>query len=282
MTNYVFIQSSGMGNNYIDQEYELFSKVPNITLVCYGVIPFTNPKVLTGLSDLVLNKEDKVFIRGGVFLTDKNFIIPDNPDLTKRLLDSVYHDDKSFNMDYLQSSGYHLTSELTLNNHYHVYNCKALKNTIYTTDVFIKPVDDRKQFPGVIVPKGKTLEEIVTESNTLSTNWYDCKILINMDVHDIETEYRIFVVNGMPITGSRYFKNNIINPQILDFSSNNLYTSLIKQFLPNRKGLVNTYVIDLAVLKTPEFKLKVIEYNCINCSGLYKSDAALLIQHLFK
>ena len=278
MTNYVFIQTSG-SQYQIDKEYEAFSKVTGIVLVPYGVIPFTNPRVLTGLSDFTIQDTDKVFIRGSVLLTQKDFIIPDNSYLTKRLQDSVYHDQESFNMPFLLNSRW-LPWDIALNIDFTVESCSKIKDRKFNKNVFIKPVDDCKQFPGTFLPAGKSLSEILSTSAILSDDWYNCDVIVNHTVYEIQNEYRVFVVNGNIVAGSRYFTNGVLDIEQLDLSPDNFYTYLLTTFIPWRQSRFNTYVVDLAYIKG--VGVKVIEYNCINCSGTYAADTQAIVDAIFQ
>lgn len=96
----------------------------------------------------------------------------------------------------------------------------------------------------------------------------------------IESEYRFFVVKNKIITGSMYNFNgefcikNIDNTDDpLNMKLWNYAEAMIKKYSPDE-----SFVIDIAILESGE--MKVLECNCINCSGFYSIDIDKLIKTL--
>ena len=93
----------------------------------------------------------------------------------------------------------------------------------------------------------------------------------------IISEYRFFVVNGEIVSGSQYneFGNfcikNIDNSEYANHHS--FVDKMISIYSPD-----NSFVIDIAEMGDGSFK--VVECNCINCSGFYAVNIHKLIECL--
>ena len=89
----------------------------------------------------------------------------------------------------------------------------------------------------------------------------------------IYQEYRFFVVKGKVITwssykiGNRIVYDNIVDEYIIDFAQ-----KMVDIYQP-----ADAFVIDIC--DTPE-GLKIVELNCINCSGFYAIDLPKLLMSL--
>jgi len=96
-------------------------------------------------------------------------------------------------------------------------------------------------------------------------------------VKTILAEYRLFVVKGQVVTGSQYRRDgqdhfaNIDNQRhLIKFGQN-----MVDLWSPSE-----TFVLDICV---DEFGiLKVLETNCLNCSGQYMIDGGKLIEAIVK
>lgn len=96
----------------------------------------------------------------------------------------------------------------------------------------------------------------------------------------IESEYRFFVIKNKIITGSMYNFNGefwIKNIDNIDDPLNNKLwkyaEDMIQKYSPDE-----SFVIDIAILESGN--MKVLECNCINCSGFYSIDIDKLIKTL--
>lgn len=272
MSNYIFIQTSSLNNDYLEKEFELFSAVPNTTIVPFGIIPFTSPSIITGLDDFVINKEDTVFIRGGTLLATKNFIIPNNVRLTQIFKNNIYHN--NFGFDY-KTIHYYFDSNnrlhKLLNSSIKFAKCIDIKDVVMQEDTFFKPTTDLKDFGGLIVKSGNTLEQSVSTAMHKS-NWQNCEVMYTTDLVEIIVEYRFFFVNNTLITGSRYIQNQKLSLQQLSESDLKCAESWLKGYVPDSSF---NFVVDVAKLADNTYK--IIEYNCLNCSGLYAADVLKLV-----
>lgn len=142
--------------------------------------------------------------------------------------------------------------------------------TAYDRLFFIRPDADDKSFAGCV----KSFEEIWDWSNRLVTFGND---LLNNDTkiiastpYNIKYEYRIWVINGVPVESSKYCENFTVTkergcPQgVLDFVKKacSIYT-------PS-----DVFVMDVALCGDEYF---IIECNCVNSSGFYAASIETII-----
>lgn len=137
---------------------------------------------------------------------------------------------------------------------------------------FLRPVDDSKDFSGMLIEPGKFDEwrERVCAIEGYATITADTEVVV-APVKEIWAEYRFFVVEGRIVTASRYrlgaalAESAEIPPDVMEAAER-----YVAHWQPDR-----AFVIDLAV--TPD-GIKVIEFNNINSSGWYHADVSKVIQ----
>lgn len=89
----------------------------------------------------------------------------------------------------------------------------------------------------------------------------------------IETEWRVFMVDGCYVSGSRYRSWGEIDvdshvPQdVIEFAGR-----MAEIWTP-----ANVYVVDIALL---DGHLKIVELNCFNSAGFYASDVARIVEEV--
>lgn len=136
-------------------------------------------------------------------------------------------------------------------------------DVIYTGDelYFIRPCKDSKVFTGKLFTKDKWLGEINNPNKNI-----DPSTLIQVaKPKKIYKEARCWVVDGKIVTSSYYFFHGDImyeenvEPEGLEFAQN-----MVKLF-----EVAPAFVMDICL--TPD-GWKIVEINCINCSGFYKGD----------
>ena len=135
-------------------------------------------------------------------------------------------------------------------------------------DLFVKPLDDIKQFNGLII---KDQQEIGDAHYTKFRKWFrpsdTCKLAV-CAAQQIGAEYRVVVVNQQVITGSHYKVELGVAPDsALTFV--NQITHLWNPTL--------VYVVDVA--ETP-LGYKIVEYNQFGTSGMYACDQDLILDAL--
>lgn len=141
-------------------------------------------------------------------------------------------------------------------------------------EFFIRPVEDRKIFAGQIVSKSEYKDwKIKTENahkDGYTTLTPDTEVVLS-SLKNIHSEWRFFVVDGKIVTGSLYKRYGILYQQpVLSHDEVISYAQeLVDMWQPDR-----AFVIDIALT---DKGYKVIEYNCMNSCGFYKSDVGKIV-----
>lgn len=261
MKNTIAIQISSREDSELLKDKQALD-VLGIVPIWYGLIPF---------SDEVINADqfehyDSIITLGSVklvklFLQDK---LPKNA--------KVFYEEPKFDQRYY---GRPLDTHL-LNHMEFVWKFGEIKDIKYNHRKFMKPVNDLKAFPGVIVDPNKSLSETL-ENFIIDSSLSDEEPVIIADYREIDIEYRIFVVDNNFIDCSIYKECGIIKHK----RPNEYQVEYLKQFHEKISKLYaphKHYVMDVAELPSGDFK--VIEYNCINCSGMYTVDRKLVYNAL--
>jgi hypothetical protein len=138
---------------------------------------------------------------------------------------------------------------------------------------FIRPIFDFKEFAGEVITDAASFtawqEKAVAYGDTLDGD----TLVVVAPVKRILAEYRLFVVNSEIVTGSQYKigqrvkSTPFVDKEVYDFAYN-----MIDLFEPD-----HAYVMDIA---QTDKGFKVIEYNCINCSGFYACDCQKIVNAL--
>lgn len=148
-------------------------------------------------------------------------------------------------------------------------------------EFFIRPCADGKAFSGRCFYRAefeKWREHMINSEGIIVNAKFerhklgcqpDTLVMISPYRH-IQREYRFFVVDQQVITGSLYkiggraATDPQVDPDVWAFTQR-----MVDQWIPSR-----AFVIDVAMT---EEGLKIVEYNCINCSGFYACDTAKIV-----
>lgn len=137
---------------------------------------------------------------------------------------------------------------------------------------FIRPTRDSKEFQGAVYTKNKW-DDVVER---ISEKYLGVIPPINIQVNKTQTIYkeaRIWIVNGKVITSSYYkFGNTVewsenVEPEGLEFA----------QKMVDIYQVAPAFVMDICL--TP-YGWKIVEINCINCSGFYQGDLQKIVMAL--
>lgn len=134
---------------------------------------------------------------------------------------------------------------------------------VFPVPVFIKPTADLKSFAGRVLPVGATLrQQSVAETSDA--------VLVAPVSDGIIAEFRVFVGPCGMVTASVYREHGETRPRPVTAAERDALAAYVQAigYEP-----APWYVVDIAA--TP-IGLRVIEFNCINCSGRYSSDRAAL------
>lgn len=154
---------------------------------------------------------------------------------------------------------------------HNLLNGKAIESTIRNTKVpedwhklFARPSEDTKFFSGSVFERGNFifwLNQIIENGEEADS---ETEIIIAPLV-EINAEYRLFVVDGVIVTGSLYkLKDKVMYSPFIDEDALDFAKKMIAIWQPDR-----AFVLDIAL--TPN-GAKIIEVNNINSSGLYAID----------
>lgn len=143
-------------------------------------------------------------------------------------------------------------------------------------DLFIRPETDLKLFAGMTVNHKEFVEwfgnnETRGEVKSAYPVSKESKVVASSP-KNIIGEWRCFIVNGKIISGSQYRNVGYTNhhesfPQeVQDYAEN-----VLKTWVPH-----DVCVADVAKLRDNSFR--IIEFNCFNASGWYKSDQKKILK----
>jgi hypothetical protein len=242
----------------------------------FGLIPFT-PEITNWQN---FPKADSYFVytstKGLRVLTEDKFaateIFKGADEETANGLLAACRRGIFYNEDRFDMSQYlpHLRRHL-LNGHGEIMKLRDLMPMSFKTDKFIKPGRDLKIFTGAVVDAGTTFEEYL---ETIQYDQYfhhslDENVIVS-DPVEILAEWRFFIVKGSVVAGSQYRKFGKMH-----------WTSDIPAYVHSEAKRMSgiyrpakCFTMDLAM--TGDLKIKIVEYNCINCSGLYNANVGNL------
>lgn len=225
------------------------------------------------LENILLDPEETFIIRGGTSLLSVlnkiEYLKDVNENLTeeqlqyseqyiKNLKDGLFYNEQSFDQNYYGQLDLPLlnvqSQNLAVKDHLH---------TKFNEPMFIKPSRDQKAFNAGILEPGYSIKDFIFSQ--IHENFYLEETAIIAPVKPIYAEYRFFVVDKEVITGSQYRNSHSL------FVSETVPESIMvvakeyaKLYQPH-----DIFTMDLA--DTPE-GIKIVEYNCWNASGLYKTN----------
>jgi hypothetical protein len=141
---------------------------------------------------------------------------------------------------------------------------------------FVRSNSGLKDLPGTV----KTSDELKAFVELCRTNVGDSRLpslnelVVISDQVQIFEEYRYFVVDDKIATSSKYKVNGKLS---VDHTSNRELDLFVNNMIVHWRP-ADAYCIDVA---TTLNGFRVVEINCINCSGFYSSDVSKLAQAIF-
>lgn len=139
------------------------------------------------------------------------------------------------------------------------------------TKLFSRPSEDTKSFTGTVFERENFLHwlnKIATSQDRFGLH-ADTKIIVS-PAKEIQAEYRLFIVDGVVVTGSLYkVRDQVVTSEHIDENVIKFAYKMLDIWQPDR-----AFVLDIAVTNEGE---KVIEINNINSSGFYKSDISKIV-----
>lgn len=139
---------------------------------------------------------------------------------------------------------------------------------------FVRPCEDRKVFSGQVIDKANFdiwLRSTEQASYSGYTTLTPDTLVVVSPLKAIHGEWRFFVVDGKVVTGSLYKRGDrVIHLPLLHREDAELFAEkMVEKWQPDR-----AFVVDVAL--TDE-GYKVIEYNCLNSAGFYKSNVGKIV-----
>jgi hypothetical protein len=275
-------QSTGIRRNLQDEEY--FSQ--KVSFVDYGIIPFTNK--ITNLNnvyrDYLDNQEQSYVLRGGtkilkLFMTDDikdniedlntEFSTEDNySKFFNKLKSGLFYDYDAFDQAVYQKLDLPLLNKGAI-----VISAEKAKYMTFSEPKFVKPSSDGKAFVGKILFPEETVEQLILGQMHNPKIW-DETILIAPEKKVLK-EWRFFVINGEVVTGSQYHENNELKVREFSYSNTDDVNALscAKEYA---KLYQPAEIFTLDICLEGNNTWSIVEYNCFNCSGLYKNNLDIL------
>lgn len=242
----------------------------------FGYINTNDLIRMTNIADL---ENERVYIRSSVqFLdsvVDGRF---DSCPISDHIINTFDYDPVKFDVTTFEP---HAKSINMMPSRHEFISLKDVISNVVSEDTFMKPINDRKLFDGVVVKKGDTLMNCITKGNIGSFEWlqkyYNCMVLVSTNIVGLDEEVRCFVVGGEAITASRYRKGG--QPDITKFTHDEelFYLNHANKFINEYYAPTQNFTIDLALHSDD---VSIIEYNCINTSGMYNINSKLLFDAL--
>ena len=264
------VQDVGLSIQNTHQEFLTLQKL-NFSYAGFGLIPFTER--ITNLENVLADPEEGFIIRGGtkiLTLLEKLSSLRDcAPELSEyqlsysgqylqQLKSAIFYNEKNFDQYYYSSLGLPLLNERAT-------YCEIEDNLHRTWNypVFMKPSLDQKSFTAAIVPPGMSVLQCI-ESQPHQSSYIKEKICV-APVREISREYRFFVVCSQVITGSLYkCGSQVVTSPEIPQDILECARSYARLYCPH-----DVFTMDLCVC---DKGIKIVEYNCWNASGLYKTD----------
>jgi len=140
---------------------------------------------------------------------------------------------------------------------------------------FARPTKDTKSFSGQPFTKDSWDEwsKEIEDSSMKQTLTRETQILV-APLKTIQQEIRCWIVDGKPVTISQYKIGSRVNYLNMD---NNQEAMIFAKQMCKLYCPADAFVIDICLYQDD---YKVVEINCINCSGFYDGDMSKLIQAL--
>lgn len=151
---------------------------------------------------------------------------------------------------------------------------EAIQDLRWKEPIFVKPTADLKAFAGMVVNPGETIRERLAQA-TQDSSLSDHEPIIWAPWQEIDCEFRCFMGERTLIEASRYKTGDRADHKpVTDDERWRLRTfcnEVAQLFAP-----ALFYAMDVAIMANGQ--MKVVEYNCINCSGRYEIDRSKLFK----
>lgn len=145
----------------------------------------------------------------------------------------------------------------------------AIKDARWKQSVFVKPTNDLKAFAGMVIEAGETIAERLAQA-TQDSSLSDEQPVLWAPRQDIECEFRCYMHKTDLIASCRYRTGLKADHKLTTPEEH----ERLRDFVSWVYAPARFYAVDVAMM--PDGTLRVVEYNCINCSGRYEIDRGKL------
>ena len=268
------VQTSGFRSSFIEATIDTLKRL-SFDYEDFGI---TKERKLSNMNNIV-EDNTRYISRGGILMLD---ILNEATSLTEC---STYIDDENNKEEYLKELRNSVDYSITgfdqsiykdyglplLNNNAEYFLCSDILDRTFDKKMFLKPSKDLKAFNGGIIDTNISIKEHI-ESDYFKAG-YEKETIVLAPLIKIYSEYRFFIIEDKVITGSLYRRGDRVEydsfvPEYI-MSAAQEYAKLYKP--------ADIFVMDLA--ETQE-GIKIIEYNCWNCSGLYHVNVQKLFSEI--
>jgi hypothetical protein len=143
---------------------------------------------------------------------------------------------------------------------------------------FARPTKDTKSFSGQLFSREAWIEwvqQVINEETASGRKILTHETRVQIaPLKDIQQEVRCWVVGGRVVTASRYKLGSRVLYQNYD---NETYFTDFAQKMVDIYQPAEAFVIDVCLANE---ELKVVEVNCINCSGYYHANMNVLMESI--
>lgn len=138
---------------------------------------------------------------------------------------------------------------------------------------FIRPVNDSKAIAGTVYDRETFMKDynnvMSLGAGNGSTLDGDTLMMVS-SVKNIQREYRVWVVDGKPVTASQYkIGGRVVYDGNVEPSVYQYVEDLCRDWVPHR-----AFVVDIGIVND---EYRVIETNTLNAAGLYHCDVNKLV-----
>lgn len=271
----LLFQSSSLRDSSLTKIVEAADKL-GVERRDFGVIPFSHK--IVGLDQFLPEawNYNLMFVHCSVAAMTAIFY-KTSPDTSPQLLNMLNHfimyTDHKFEMEHILKKPYIARHMLNWDARIARFG-DLIESKEVLNDVFVKPSSDRKEFLAGVVYE-QTIEQWLSGQFTSLID-PDCMVQIS-SVKRTLAEWRIFMVNGKAAASSQYFRNGVVKPDRFVPRSVEVFAEWLNGiYEPHHYA----YVVDICL--TEDYEYKIVEYNCINCSGLYDCDVNQLLRSILQ
>lgn len=155
------------------------------------------------------------------------------------------------------------------------YDSKILKISEVNEDrpFFMRPEKDSKEFSGKTFNNKEEFEQFRLDllATSIVAN-KDTNVIVS-SLKCVHREVRFFIIDGKIISSSVYKINGVPRTSpVINEDEIRFVNVMINMYQPD-----NAFVMDIGLT---DDGLKIVELNCINCSGFYEADIQKIIMTL--